>query len=89
MDLQWQEVVNDMAKWLVLMESGASTNEDLDAMAKELEMLAQRTKKKNGEVQELQKENGKMAKQLEETQKQLANQVKKTFYEENQRITRE
>jgi hypothetical protein len=30
-----------------------------------------------------------MAKQLEETQKQLANQVKKTFYEENQRITRE
>jgi hypothetical protein len=53
MDLQWQEVVNDMAKWLVLMESGASTNEDLDAMAKELEMLAQRTKKKNGEVQEL------------------------------------
>jgi hypothetical protein len=30
-----------------------------------------------------------MTKQLEETQKQLTNQVEKTFYEKNQRITRE
>jgi predicted ATP-grasp superfamily ATP-dependent carboligase len=41
------------------------------------------------EVQELQKENERMAKQLEEAQNQLANQVEKTFYEENQRILRE
>jgi hypothetical protein len=33
MDQQWQEAVNDMAKQLVVMESGASTNGDLDAMA--------------------------------------------------------
>ncbi len=55
-----------MAKQLVLMESGASTNEDLDAMDEELEMLAQRIRKK-GEIQELVKENERMAKQLEET----------------------
>jgi hypothetical protein len=35
------------------MESGASTNEDLDVVVKELEMLAHRINKKNGEVQEL------------------------------------
>jgi hypothetical protein len=64
--LQWQETANDMAKQLVLMESGASTNEDLDAMDEELEMLAQRIRKK-GEIQELVKENERMAKQLEET----------------------
>jgi hypothetical protein len=33
MDLQWQEVVNDMAKHLVVMESSVSTTEDLDVMA--------------------------------------------------------
>ncbi len=38
---------------------------------------------------ELQKENEKMAKQLEETHKQLANQVKKTLYEENQKTSKE
>ncbi len=69
MDQQWQEVVNDMAKQLMVMERGASTNGDLDAVAEQLEMLAQRIKKKNGEVQELQKENERMAKQLEETHK--------------------
>jgi len=52
-------------------------------------MLAQRIKKKNGEVQELQKENERMAKQLKETHNQLANEVEKTFYEENQRISKE
>jgi hypothetical protein len=31
---QWQEVVNDMAKQLLVMERGAFTNGDLDAMAK-------------------------------------------------------
>ncbi len=40
-------------------------------------------------MQELQKENERMVKQLEETQSQLANQVEKTFYEENQSILRE
>jgi hypothetical protein len=40
MDLQWQEAVNRMAKRLVLMENGASTNEDLDVVVEELEMLA-------------------------------------------------
>jgi len=40
MDLQWQNVVNDMAKHLVVMESGASTNEDLDVVAEQLKMLA-------------------------------------------------
>jgi hypothetical protein len=40
MDQQWQEATNDMAKQLVIMESGASTNGDLDAMAKQSEMLA-------------------------------------------------
>ncbi len=41
MDLQWQvEAVNHMAKQLVFMENGASTNEDLDAVVEELEMLA-------------------------------------------------
>jgi hypothetical protein len=66
-DLQWQETANDMAKQLVLMESGASTNEDLDVVDEELEMLAQRIRKKKGEVQKLVKENERMAKQLEET----------------------
>jgi len=37
----------------------------------------------------LQKENEKMAKQLEETWKQLINQVEKTFYEESQKTSRE
>jgi peptidoglycan hydrolase CwlO-like protein len=55
MDQQWQEATNDMAKQLVVMESGASTDGDLDAMDKQLEMLAQRIRKKHGEVQELQK----------------------------------
>jgi hypothetical protein len=40
MDLQWQNVVNDMAKHLVVLESGASTNEDLDVVVEQLEMLA-------------------------------------------------
>jgi hypothetical protein len=40
LDQQWQEVVNDMAKHLVGMENGASTNGDLDAVAEQLEMLA-------------------------------------------------
>jgi TolA-binding protein len=88
MDLQWQEVANDMAKHLVVMESGASTNEDLDVVAEQLEMLAQRIRKNNGEVQELQKENEKMEKQLEETQKELTNKVEKALYEESQRISR-
>ncbi len=34
MDQQWQEVVNDMAKQLMVMENGASANGDLDVMAK-------------------------------------------------------
>jgi hypothetical protein len=42
-------------------------------VVEQLEMLAQMIKKKNGEVQELQKINERMAKQLEETHKQLAN----------------
>ncbi len=71
------------------MENSASTNGDLDAVAKQLDILAQKMKKKNGEVLELQKENEKMGKQLEETQKQLANQMEKTFYEKNQRTSRE
>jgi predicted ATP-grasp superfamily ATP-dependent carboligase len=70
------------------MENGAPTNGDLDAVVEQLEMLAQKIRK-NGEVQELQKENERMVKQLEETQSQLANQVEKTFYEENQSILRE
>jgi hypothetical protein len=48
------------------MESGASTNGNLDAMVEQLEILAQRIKRKNGKVQELQKENERMGKQLEE-----------------------
>jgi hypothetical protein len=40
MDQQWQEAANDMAKQLVVMENGASTNGDLDAMAEQLEILA-------------------------------------------------
>jgi hypothetical protein len=32
MDQYWQEVVNDMAKQLLVMENGASTNGDLDVM---------------------------------------------------------
>jgi hypothetical protein len=32
MDQQWQKVVNDMAKQLVVMEDGASTNGDFDVM---------------------------------------------------------
>ncbi len=78
-----------MAKQLVIMENSASTNGDLDVVVEQLEMLAQKIKKKNGEVLELQKENEKMGKQLEETQKQLANQVEKTLYEKNQRTSRE
>jgi hypothetical protein len=38
------------------MENSASTNGDLDEVAKQLEMLAQNIKRKNGEVLELQKE---------------------------------
>ncbi len=38
---------------------------------------------------ELQKENEKMEKQLEETDKQLANQIQKTIYEESKRTSRE
>ncbi len=38
---------------------------------------------------ELQKENEKMAIQLEETHKQLANQVKKALYEVSQRTSKE
>ncbi len=53
----------------MVMEKGASANGDLDAVAEQLEMLAQRIKKKNGEVQELQKENERMVKQLEKRQK--------------------
>jgi predicted RNA-binding protein with PIN domain len=83
MDQQWQEAISDMAKQLVVMESGASTNGHLDVVAEQLEMLAQMIRKKNGEVQELQKENERMAKQLDEVCKQLANQVEKTFYEES------
>jgi len=49
------------------MENGASTNGNLDAVVEELEMLVRRIKKKNGEVQELQKENERMVKQLKET----------------------
>jgi hypothetical protein len=55
MDQRWQKTANDMAKQLVVMESGASTNGDLDAMDDQLEMLAYRIKKKHGEVQKLQK----------------------------------
>jgi hypothetical protein len=32
------------------MENNASTNEDLDVVVEQLEMLAQKIKKKNGEV---------------------------------------
>jgi len=39
-----------MAKQLVVMENGVSINGDLDAVVKQLEMLAQRIIKKNGEV---------------------------------------
>jgi hypothetical protein len=39
-----------MTKYLVVMESGASTSGDLDVMVEQLEMLAQRVMKKNGEV---------------------------------------
>jgi hypothetical protein len=42
-----------MTKQLVVVEDGASSNGDLDVMAKQLEMLAQRVRKKNGKVQEL------------------------------------
>jgi hypothetical protein len=35
------------------MENSASTNGDLDAVAKQLDILAQKMKKKNGEVLEL------------------------------------
>jgi hypothetical protein len=38
---------------------------------------------------ELQKENEKMEKQLEETHNQLVNQVEKTLYEKSQRTSRE
>ncbi len=70
-----------MTKQLVVMESDASTNGDLDARAKQLEMLAQRIRKNNGEVQKLQ---GK-----KRLAKQLVNQVEKALYEESQRISRE
>jgi hypothetical protein len=40
MDQQWQEATNDMVKQLMVMESGASTNGDLDAVVEQLEMLA-------------------------------------------------
>ncbi len=40
MDKQWQEATNDMAKQLVVMENGASTNGDLDVVVEQLEMLA-------------------------------------------------
>jgi hypothetical protein len=53
MDQQWQEVANDKAKQLVVMESGPSTNGDFDAIVEQLEMLAQNIRKKNGEVQKL------------------------------------
>jgi hypothetical protein len=49
------------------MESNASTNGDLDVVAEQIKMLAQKIKKKYGEILELQKENEKMAKQLKET----------------------
>ncbi len=62
MDQQCQEATNDM-------ENVASTNGDLDAVVEQLEMLAHKIKRKNGEVQELQNENERMAKQLEETHK--------------------
>ncbi len=62
MDQQWQEAANDMAKHLVIMKNGASTNGDLNVVAKQLEMLAQKIKKKNSEVQKLQKENERMEK---------------------------
>jgi hypothetical protein len=52
-DQQWQEAANDMAKQLVVMESNASTNGNLDAVVEQLEMLAQKIYKKNGEVLEL------------------------------------
>jgi hypothetical protein len=32
MDQQWKEDTNDLAKQLMVMESGASTNGDLDAV---------------------------------------------------------
>jgi hypothetical protein len=41
------------------------------------------SRRRMGEVQEIQKKNERMAKQLEEKHKQLANQVEKTFYEES------
>ncbi len=44
------------------MESGASINVDVDVVVEQLEMLAQMMNKKNGEVQEMQKENERMAK---------------------------
>ncbi len=71
------------------MENSASTNGYLDVMVEQLEMLAQKIPKKNDEVFQLQKENEKMAKQLEETWKQLINQVEKTFYEESLKTSRE
>jgi hypothetical protein len=39
-----------MAKELVVIENGASINGDLDAVAEQLEMLAQIIIKKNGKV---------------------------------------
>jgi hypothetical protein len=53
MDQQWQEDANDMVKWLVVMKSSASTTGDLDAVVEQLEMLAQKIRKKNGEVLKL------------------------------------
>jgi CHAT domain-containing protein len=71
------------------MESSASTNGDLDVMVEQLEMLVQMIRKKTNERFELQQENEKMAKQLEQTWKQLVNQVEKALYEESQNISRE
>jgi hypothetical protein len=42
-----------MTKQLMVINSGASTNGDLDVVAEQLEMLAHKIRKKNGEVQKL------------------------------------
>jgi hypothetical protein len=40
MDRQWQEATNDLPKQIMVMESGASTNGDLDVVVEQLEKLA-------------------------------------------------
>ncbi len=70
------------------MESSISTNGDLDVVVEQLEMLAQKIQKKNGEVLKLQKENEKMEIQLKETWKQLVNQVEKALYKESYKTLR-